>query len=286
MDIDFQPDFSLKTNEIQKISSEDTTALLPLLLKLDAHISSHNDEDLLIRKLRFLVYELKTNCEGLKEEDRINILNELFFDSQGYTSTQTQAPSFEDLSFSSLFSTKKADTIVLVILYQYFASKVNLPVYAVSIKPIHVLKWINKNHHCYIDIHRYGKIFNQNELLNILNKNKPSANCFEIITIKQTLLSYLKSLRSALNNETDDEKQMACLNLYLSFDESNLNALQERALLCYKAGWHNQALEDLKRYFSFTDYNCAPISIKTVYQKLIEIKKCESITVPTLNLLH
>lgn len=278
--------FHISSDDLQGIHSEDCPAFITLLLKLDAHLHFISDEQALFRKINFLVYELKALSEGLKEKDKIHVLNSFFFEKNGFHSIFELQPTSKNLSFQKLLSTKSANSLLLAILYQFFANQIDLPIYAINIESLQILKWHNDNKCLYIDLHRNGKIFSHNEILEILNDNLSYGDCFEALTIKQIFSQYLEKLSQSLQIENLDSHLLTCLDIALDVDEHNLKALCQRGILNYKKGYFQQALKDLKKYFSFSDLSSAPDDLKKVYQQLLQWRKIEEQHLPSTELLH
>ena len=241
--------------------------------------------DFLIRKLNFLSFDLKVKCEGLKDADRIHVLNDLFFGQQNFNAKFCNSPQWEELSFSHLFTNKSSDVFLITLLYQFLANQINLPIYTINLEPLHIVKWVNKSQNCYIDIYSHGKTFTQQELLKTLHQRKLNQQSFEILTIKQLFIIYLHRVFESLKESNDVFKPITCLNLILEADENNLEALKYRGLLYFKCQQYNEALKDLKKYFVYVDLTCASPEVQSVYQKLLEIKKAEAVFNDN-NLLH
>ncbi|MCB0391310.1 MAG: hypothetical protein KDD58_08465 [Bdellovibrionales bacterium] len=279
-------DFPMSHEDLQKIYSEDPCGLIHLILKLDIFLNKNGDEDLLLRKINFLTYELKSFCNGLHEQDKIIILNEYFFGANNFYSLAESSCLSEDLSLNQLFTSKKGNCLLLAIVYQYFANQIDLAIYAIGLQPIHIMKWYSNKKCFYIDLNRQGKIFKHDEILKIINCYNKGQDSFDALNNEQLFNTYLDELISALERNGSHEQLLTCLSLALFINENDLKALKNRGLLYYKNGYYNEALMDLKKYFSFTDFACTPQEIKTVYQKLIEIKKTEELITPISEHLH
>lgn len=266
--------FSISTEELQAIDSDDGMAFLNFLLKLDAQINSSKDEQVLLRKINFLAYELKAIAEGMSEEDKVHALNHFFFEKHSYCIENL--PTFQNLSLQKLLVTKSADGLLLVILYKFFASQMNLPIYPISIQPMHVLKWYRFEKSLYIDLSRNGKIFSLKEIIPLLNENQNNKNCLEALTTKQLFFHYLEILCRSLELESKNVQLMICLDLILEMDQKNLKALCQRGMLHHKNGHFHQATKDLKKYFAFTDLATASKELKKIYHYLLDWNKAEN----------
>ncbi|MCB9025834.1 MAG: hypothetical protein H6625_05925 [Bdellovibrionaceae bacterium] len=278
--------FCISSEELQGIHSEDCHAFMILLLKMDAHLHFIGDEQALLRKINFLVYELQALCEGLEENDKIHVLNSFFFEKNGFHSIFELRPSSKNFSFQKLLNTKSANSLLLIILYQFFANQIDLPIFAINMEPLQILKWHQKEKCSYIDLNRKGKVFDRNEILGILNHNTSNGDCFETLTIKHIFSHFLEKLSQSLQKENLDSQLMTCLDIALDIDENNLKALCQHGLLCYKIGSFQQALKDLKKYFSFTDLYSAPDDLKKIYQQLLLWRKAEEQPFTPSDILH
>ncbi|MCB0356657.1 MAG: hypothetical protein KDD40_06600 [Bdellovibrionales bacterium] len=278
--------FKMTAEDLHGIHMEDPTAFIHFLIKLDAHLNLLENEEHLKKKLNFLVYELQALCEDLKDEDKIHVLNEYFFAKKGFFSLTQKSPKFGDLCLHQLLINKSANSLILVILYQYLANQINLPIYAIGLLPLHIVKWYHNDNSTYIDVHRQGKKFEHSEILQILNCNTSEQDCFEALNIKQIFTLYLNALIDSLKSEELYSKLIVCLDLAMSMDENNLNILQQRAILHYKLGDFEQAWSDFKRYFAFSELDCASEEVKLIYQKLVEMKRVENHFFPPSKILH
>ncbi len=269
-------DFKYVQQDIQNIFSEDNSSLLPFLLRLDSYLCGLENEEFLNSKLKKLSDDLIQRSEGLASEDKFFILNDLFFNHQGYIANVSDDPPVEDLSFSFFLTKKKGNSLLVALLYQYLAIQIDLPIYIINTPPFHIAKWYRADKIAYVDLSQHGKVYNQQEVLDLLNKKTFSQDSFEIVTLKQIFIFYLNTLISAFSKSHDTKKILTCLNLLIETEENNLNAIKTRAIVQYNRGELDHSLIDIKRYLAFVDFNCAPDEIKTIYQKISNLKTIES----------
>jgi regulator of sirC expression with transglutaminase-like and TPR domain len=281
-------EFPIEQSDIQNIFSEDGSALIPFLLKLDAflfHTSKPhnlNSED----KIHNLIYNLEDKCAGLSQDDKILVLNDFIFNSSGYLTKITTDPQPEDFSFNKFFTKKIGNSLLLTLIYQYLAQKIDLPVYAIDLPPYNIVKWYRGDKSLYIDLSNHGRTFNQNEILEYLSQKTLSENSFEILSIKQMFFNYIQALALAYKKNSRRSESLTCLSLLIHSNENDLESLRERAQIYYDQGAYSHSYSDLKRFLSFVDLSCAPDEIKNLYQKLKFMRDAESVLDNNYGILH
>jgi regulator of sirC expression with transglutaminase-like and TPR domain len=126
----------------------------------------------------------------------------------------------------------------------------------------------------FVDLADDARLMTEEELLQLINRDLgrigsvTEAPKLEALSFRSLLVQYLHDLRRIYINEKNDDLAHAVLSMLLKIEPTNLKYLGERALLRKQMGHHKEALQDLKRYFSFTDITQAPLEIQHAAREL------------------
>jgi len=288
MTLESLSEFPFEQQELQNIFSEDSSALVAFLIKLDSYLFRHSYDQASfpVEKLEFLIQSLDERCAGLDLEDKILVLNDLMFNTSGFIAKTSDSSLPEDFSLHNFFSQKKGNCLLLSLIYQFLAQRVDLPVYAISLPPYSIVKWYRGDKSLFIDLSHHGRTFNQIEILEYLNKAKLTENSFEILTIKQLFLNYIQGLILAFRKSDRLTESLACLSLLIQTNENDLESLRERAQIYFDRGEYNLSYSDVKRFLSFVDLSCAPDQIQVLNQKLKFMRDSNSPLVLGNEIIH
>lgn len=264
----------------QTLAIEDYRNLLPVLIGINSLIETDEIEDHITRSLNFMVYEISAATSGLKEADRWLLLNDYFFSRKNFQAicipSQPQPMlKLNPLLLSQVINQRVGHPMVLSIIYSHFAQLIDLPIFLVHCPPQFLLKWIRSGHNHYIDLNQKGRVINENELTHFLNIQgiqwtQDEYDTFEILPLRQIITQYLKMIIEYFENFQDPQKLLLLYNLLVQMDSQNVKILAKRSLLYRELGLLQEAVTDLKRYFSFVEKDHSSPELRSVF---IELQK-------------
>ena len=253
-------------------------SILPVLIAINAYAIDQDVNSDAMKKLNHLTYELNASCEGLIESERLMKLNEFFFTRWNFQiSIESNNLAYWD--YSQILREHRGSALSLSILYIYFAEYIDLPIHLINHPKLSLIKWIRPKNSKYIDLINSGKLLKQNDILEIL-KNTMSYD-FNIndfleeirpLKILQTYLNNVLKLHISINNTASAN---SILNVLLKLFPSDIVYLKQRALVRKALGLTNEAMADLKSYFSFVENKFADKDLKLAYYELIALNSAE-----------
>lgn len=262
--------------ELELISKEEPKSLIPLLIGINCILNLDDSHDWCSRTVNFMVYELAALCENKTESERFEILNQFFFETRDFQIKNVGRSSLtsSEMLIRTILEERAGASLPILILYLHLAHCLDLPIFAIHQPRHHVLKWVRGSKASFIDLAESARILDDEELLQIINRDvRPVASInempqLETLSFKALLTKYLHDLRRIYLNEKKDDLTHAVLSMLLKLEPTNLKYLGERALLRKQMGHHREAMQDLKRYFSFTDISQAPSEIQLAAREL------------------
>lgn len=262
--------------ELDLIAKEEPKSLVPLMIGINSILRMDDSHDWCSRAINFMVYELAALCENKSESERLEILNSFFFDTRDFQiqnlTRKNVAP--EQLLLKNVLEERGGSSIAILLVYLHLAKCLDLPIFAVNQPRAHVLKWVRGSKASFIDLAQKGRLMSEEELLELINRDIGKIGShiedqkLEVLSYKSLLLSYLQDLRGSYRQLENRDLLHAILSMLLKIEPNNLKYLGERALLRKELGHHKEALQDLKRYFSFTDIKLAPLEIQMASREL------------------
>ena len=253
------------------LSVESPSSLIPLIVDINSLL---DDQALqCLRKINFMSYEIATQCDNYVESDRLHILNDYFFSTQHFQIHKEKCHKLWNIHH--VIDQKQGAPLPIALIYLHLATYIDLPFYLIQLQEFRMIKWPLGKHSKYINLADQGRILDEKQILNILNETTPTRldsdppeTQLEIIPTKDLLLHYVQSLIEIYKHEKKEPEQKMMLDVVLKISPSNLNSLKERALLLKKIGHYEEALNDIKKYFSFTSLDDSPQDVKMAFQEL------------------
>lgn len=270
--------------ELELLTKEEPQCILPLLIGINCLLRGDNFQDWCSRTINFMTYELGAACEGLTEDERLNKLNEFFFESRDFRINElTRANlSDRDLFVRDVLSERGGGALPLAILYTHLAFQVDLPMMVVNIDDLCLVRWARTHNACYIDLANKGRILAEEDLLKYLNRENAvtevnaATEKLDILSFKQVMSVYLEDLRKALMKTQEPDLIHAVLSMLLKLEPMSLKHLGDRALLRKQLGFYKESMADLKRYFSFCELSQSPIEIQKAFKEISAFQNLET----------
>jgi regulator of sirC expression with transglutaminase-like and TPR domain len=233
---------------------------LEALLTINREINLDlGDDGPLLRSARFMSYELLSLCSDLPPQNRLETLNEFFFERKRFR--------FADGPFliQEILEQRLGCGIALALFYIHLAEEIGLQFQLVH-WPLHsVLKWDCDGRCRFVDLEQNGKLLNEDELLSIVNKHKDQVCA---LSLDQALIQYLTYMAMAYRQSENRPYLHRVLDLAIQLEPENTRFLAERAILRRDLGLIKESLHDFKRYFSFTELHQASPEIVSVYESV------------------
>lgn len=264
--------------ELELLKTEEPPSLVPLALGIQSLLTETIPSPSL-KALNFCCYDIDKKCDHNSTEKRLQLLNSYFFSELDFQllNFDNGFGHLEPWLFSYAMMNKTAAPIMASIIYAHFAKQLEIPIKLTNSDNMMILRWERKNGNAYIDLSNKGSLHEQSEIANLYNKikNPPIKDCEFLTPIKtqKIIKYYLQCLCKTSTSQKNLHLYLKILNMMLKLDPWQAESLGERALLLKELGYHKEAIQDLQRYFSFSDRNQAPRQIKLAYYELKAIDK-------------
>ncbi len=247
------------------------------LCEIAAHLNSDCDLSQLKRRVQFLIFDIRSQIsldESLSE--KVHKLSRLFFLDKNYKITNE--PLNENFSVSTHLLdnclTKKTGTLDITCgLYFILCEALNIKAEFLNLYPPCYLKFYEDGHTFYVDLSQMGRELETEDMLQIINKyyselDINDSHLMAGMSSAEFLDHYIAQIQSRLKANSRFDSWRSLQNIRMTLKPESLGLIAERALVHYEMGLHKEALLDLKRYFSFVDYQQAPSRLALLYEHL------------------
>lgn len=280
------------SSEIEMLAAEQPNSLVPLLMSLNSILQPEESQEWSDRTLKFMTYELVNLADNYAELDRLHILNDYFFDQKGFQIVSANhTPNPDHLMMKGVLTKRIGAPLPVTLLYLHLATHLDLPLYPIKLNQMTVLKWIQSEKTHYLDLCAAGRLLEQSQLIRLLNQESQrpqlefqEGSCLDILPSKQIFLNYVKELVRLYAQSENPRQKLITYDVLLQVDPNHLEALADRALLRQRLGYAQDAILDLKRYFSYVDQNQAPHDLQIAYRQLQSLDKIDIIASPRATL--
>jgi regulator of sirC expression with transglutaminase-like and TPR domain len=247
--------------------------MIEKMASLGQRLDPSADVDKVMRKVRFLYYDLSTllGDSSRSDKEKLFLLRDYFFTEKSFRCrSQTATTEEEDYLIHSVVNRRCGSPLMIGLLFRSLAQHIQLNVEVVIIGNQRLLKFIENGKCQFLDILKNGELLTKAEMLELMNRAGVAGEDGPLETLdgEQIVLHYLNSLKRVYKRTCADEKLMNVLNLMVNLQSSNLKILAERALLKHRLGQPYEALLDLKRYFAFYDEQQVPRDLVELYHSL------------------
>lgn len=258
--------------ELELVASEDPSTLVPLLMAINSMLWPTESQEWTYRTLTFMSYELQALCEHKCEADRLQVLNEYFFKNKCFQiQPHTMPLQACDLLIKPVLTQKAGCCLPVSIVYLHLASELDLPVHLIHANNHYLLKWVRGGKSCYIDLNQNGYILNEQQMAQILQKSMEPGKeppQLDVLPARHILTRYIQDVIRVFEREKQDDALHVSLNILLKLDPNLLPALAKRASVRWRLSLTKEALVDLKRYFSFVEFNQSPTELQTIFYQI------------------
>jgi regulator of sirC expression with transglutaminase-like and TPR domain len=233
--------------------------ILQRLLEIHQALGRVVDGHGLARAVNFMIYELTMILQPLSGEAVLPALNHFFFEQKHFRLGS-------GFSLNEVVVSREGCSILVALMYLHLAGSCGMKMNLVH-WPMHtVLRWeTSPGKYSDIDLERRGEVLSAEEILALVCKHKKELSPLGMREAVQQYLSYL-SVHFRGFGELDQLHTV--LGLILDVEPENTRYIAERAILRRDLGLVKEALQDLKRYFAFTNADSTAPEIVTVYNEL------------------
>lgn len=274
--------------ELELLQEEEPGSLVPILIGINSILHGDEFQDWCSRNINFMTYELSGLCESKSEADRLEILNDFFFNQKDFQISQLSRNQLResDCLIRDVLTDRAGGAIPITIIYIHLATQIDLPLVMVNMESMNITKWLRGSKCDYVDLTKSGEILTDEDILNIVTNKRQIEVCsdeapkLEALTAKKVLTYYLEDLKECLRRQSEKDLHHAVLSMLLKLDHNNLAYIGERALIRKELGFEKEAMTDLKRYLSFAEITSAPSEIQRAF------KEINAMSVDTPETLH
>ena len=253
--------------ELKLLRNEDFGALVPLAVGINSVLWPNENCESCFRQIQFFGFDILKDCDGMEESQRWETLRRFIFEDKGFqiASARTDEVCEEDVLIKSVLSERIGHPLPVVFLLLHLAHFLDIPLALIQARHHYLLKWVRSGKTLYLDLYHEARALNDQELIAVLNR---SSSTLESWSAKQLMVQYLELLMHAFETSQSLPQLHIIYNLMLQIDDSNICVLGARALLRQKLGFKREALNDLKRYFSFVEKAQAPSELQQAWMEL------------------
>jgi regulator of sirC expression with transglutaminase-like and TPR domain len=267
MNFDTRYTFEKLTFELKLLRGEDFGSLVPLCIGIQSVLWPKDCTETCLRNVQFMGFELLKTCEGKTEAERWEILRQfLFLEKTFQILPMRPAELTEDaLLIRSVLENRAGHPLAITLLLLHLSYFLDLPMTLIQARHHFLLKWVRSGQTIYLDLYNECRQLGNQDLIQVLNR---SASNLETWNAKQLLTQYLELLMQTFERSQSLSQLHLVYNLLLQLDDTNTSILGQRALLRQKLGFTREALNDLKRYFSFIEKTHAPPELQQCWLQL------------------
>jgi regulator of sirC expression with transglutaminase-like and TPR domain len=224
----------------------------------------------LSRRLSFMAYELAAR---LPPKCNITHLAEYLFEDQGFKSADDALADIDEIVLSDVLQKRVGVPMALGLVLKSLAEKSGLDARFIKFPGFSILKSKDEHGTQYLDLKKRGKILTRDEILELLHEEallqkRSEQISFECLEDEEIISNYLSRLGLEYQDRRDDPKSLVIYEALLSLQPKNLSVLRDRSLAYYRLNRFGDALQDLKRFFSFSNPEQQPRELLELYDDL------------------
>lgn len=272
--IDAQSSWDKLAIEVELLNTEDPSSLIQMMVGLNGLLWPDESMEWTARSINFLTYDLMARSEKLDEADRLQFLNEEFFEKKAFQVAPLGPTTDHHLLIKPVTERRLGLPIAIAMIYMHLASHLDLPAYLLQLKNQFLLKWVRRGTVNYIDLLTQGRVLTEPELIAIMQHQGPISDeqSFDLLSAlpnRKLFSDYLSLLAESYEANDQHSELHLVYNVLLKMEPQHCGYLGRRALLRQKLGLHREALADLKQFFAYVDHKSAPQELRSAYEGLL-----------------
>ncbi len=249
--------------------------LLRWLDSFSALITRHSHDSKTLKKILFMGHEISSDVTNDSRPPEIleSISYHLFNEQRFKISDDSSASTESDFLLSEVIKNKGGNARIVGLIYKALAESLGVSLDLLDLPTTSILRYASSENLYYVDLENEGSLLSSIDLLHRLNgmnqlSEELNASYLEPLHSLNLVFFILEKLRKLYSQATSYEKHLLVLDLLVHEQIAKVHALGERALLLAKMGFRKEALNDLKRYFSFHDMEYSPSEVVKTFKKL------------------
>lgn len=208
-----------------------------------------------------LVFRTKTlNCD----KDKLKIICQYFFEELGFKSIEESRLSFQDSLLPFVLTRRQSPTPLLMLILCCFLEECGLKTQNISCEITNLLKVQVNGHPCIIDVDRGGKPLKPREIVEFINKGVNFSSGW--LGSNVLVIKYLNIIKE-LARRSGKLQILSLTHSYLmKYQPFNLKHLAGRAIISFKKGDYQKAIEDIRSYFQYRQSGQTNQILKKLYK--------------------
>ncbi|HEX4923659.1 MAG TPA: tetratricopeptide repeat protein [Bdellovibrionales bacterium] len=221
----------------------------------------------LTKRLTFSAFDLASR---LPPKFGIIHLAEYVFEDQGFKPVDDALADVDELLMNGVLQNRSGSPLAIGIWLRALAAKAGLDASFIQFPDLSILKCRAGEERIFLDLRQRGKVLNRGEMLELLQKNQPKSDniSFEPLQEEAVVARYLKRLGLEYQDRGDDLRALVVYDALIELQPKSLSVLKDRSMAYYRLGRKNEALQDLKRFFSFSAPDQQPPELLQIYSAL------------------
>lgn len=255
--------------ELELVMSAPSASLMPALIGIDTVLADEKSppgSERSSQVLNYMNYEIQSLTRTLSELERYNRLNHYFFVEKAFQIGRERGE--ENLLLSTALENRRGHPLTLALVYLHLAIQIDLPFALLPGARTYLLRWSRGPKSSYIDFINGGKLLEGAALAKVAQPAMSDGDPLAEWPARKILIAYARELLSLYQTKQKLHNLNVVYDILIRLEPSNLKALAERALLKRRMGYVKDALNDLKRYFSFIDQTKAPKELQSAFHEL------------------
>ncbi|MEQ1875252.1 MAG: transglutaminase family protein [Bdellovibrionia bacterium] len=203
----------------------------------------------------------------------ITDLAEFLFEDQGFKSADDATADLDEIVLSDVMQKRVGIPMALGVLLKSLASTAAVDARFIKFPGFSILKSKTEQGTQYLDLKRRGKVLTRDEILDLLHEEamlqkRSEQISFECVDDEELMSNYLTRLGLEYQDRRDDSRSLVIFEALLNLQPKNLSVLRDRSMAYYRMNRFGDALQDLKRFFSFSNPDQQPRELLQLYDDL------------------
>lgn len=265
--------------------AHESTKIIEFVAKLGCQISAGPLFDKVLKKIRFLQYDLQVflqaaltareqKLEEIDELERLSLLRRFFFEEKTFICRPSKNPAVAELLLHEVLSRRSGSPLTVGLLFCALAEQLGMKITFIGIEGSPILKLVIAGRNQFLALAAQAAPLSKQQVLALVcARPLPALSNATLDSLgsldgAQIIWCYLLALNGAYKAQADDSRRLDVLNFLISHYREGRRLLPERALLRHHIGQAREALTDLKRYFSFFGAQHCSADLVELYRRL------------------